>query len=251
MSILFSFRFLFKELSQRKSVFEVEPPVLQLRHPPDNEAVDQGADDGTPADPDKIAEAEEDKRQGDTDHTADAVINGFDAIRPQPIGFRDLADKQLIHLRRDVGMEHHRNAEAAKDFTDDEKQYPHHIIPRPDLRHDQQDQIEDIAVHNRRDKGEQIRDPKPSDDDREQYQQDRLQSIFCHTEGEKCKAGDRRDDPVQHISRRDDHAQPKVRAFHKADAQRDPDDPDHIGDLCIKPFLFHSSLQRRKKASCV
>ena len=162
----------------------------------------------------------------------------------QPIGFGNLADEQLIHLGRDVGMEHHRYAETAEKLADDKEQDTQSVILRADLRHDQQDQVEDIAVDHRRDKRKQVRKPKLPNRDRKHDQQNRLQRVFCHAEAEKCKTGDHGDHPMQDIRRSDHHTQPKVGALHKADAQRDPDDPDEIRNLCIKSFFPHNPSKK-------
>ena len=142
----------FKVLSQLQTILELKNLVLPFTHPADDEAVDQRAHNRTPADSDKRPHTEEEERKPDTDQTADDIINPLHRACRKPTPLPYLRYEELIRLRRDIGMEYHRNPQCTTQLADDEEHDPQHEVIRGDRGHKPHNQVEQITVHHRRDK---------------------------------------------------------------------------------------------------
>ena len=86
--------------------------------------------------------------------------------------------------------------------------------------------VQQKAVDHGRHKGEQEAQPEPPQKDEKRDQQQRLETVLRHAEGEEGER--RRNGPVEHIGRRDHHGDAEIRFLHEGHAESQDAEAENI-----------------------
>lgn len=146
---------------------------------------DCSTDDRSDADAAQRPKSEEDDGHHAGDGETGAVIGNFEFADVETEMTGDLLDKQLVHSRREIGVEEKRHACGGQNDARGEQSAPCGEGKIPTEGDKLHVQIEQAAVDKGGDEGKEVLDTEAAQDKADDADEQCLEGVLRHSEGEK------------------------------------------------------------------